>query len=105
MAPVARLEVALDLAVEVAQQVEVERRGDAERVVVGGLEHGRGLDEIDADDQAAAARLCTNPAQEGERLLGHEVADAGPGIEEDRASLDEVGRQLEAAREVEAEAD
>ena len=37
----ARLEVAADEAVEVAQRVAIEGRGDAERVVVGGLENGR----------------------------------------------------------------
>jgi hypothetical protein len=35
------------------EEVEVERRGDAARVVVGGLEHGGVLVEVDADDEAA----------------------------------------------------
>ena len=37
------------------QRVAVEGRGDAERVVVGGLENGARLDQVDADQQAAAA--------------------------------------------------
>ena len=56
MAPLARLEVAADRRVEVAQRIEVERGGDAEGVVVRGLEHRPRLDQVDADQQAAAAR-------------------------------------------------
>ena len=54
---------------EVAQRVAVEGRGDAERVVVGGLEDGARLDQVDADQEAAAAGAGADAAQEGERLV------------------------------------
>ena len=65
MAPLARLEVAADEAIEVAQRVAVERRGDAERVVVGGLEDGARLDQVDADQQAAAVGALAHAREEG----------------------------------------
>jgi iron(II)-dependent oxidoreductase len=70
--------------VQVAQQVQVEGRGDAQRVVVGGFQHGRGLDQVDADQQRAAGGQCTRLAQQRSACIGVEVADAGAGVEHQR---------------------
>ena len=52
----------------VVEQVEVERRRDAERVVVSGLQQGCRLDQVHAYQQAAAVgpgALLPNAGQEG----------------------------------------
>jgi glycerol-3-phosphate O-acyltransferase len=49
MPPVGDIEVGRQQAVHVAQHVQVEGGGDAERVVVGGLQCGLVLDQVDAD--------------------------------------------------------
>jgi hypothetical protein len=47
-----------------------------------------------------------DPAQEGERLVAGEVADARAGIEEERrAALEEIGGEVEAGGEILAEPD
>ena len=60
----------------VHQRVAIEGRGDAEPVVVGCLENAARLDQVDADQQAAAAGALAHALQERERLVGREVADA-----------------------------
>jgi hypothetical protein len=47
------VEVGRELAVDAGEEVEVEGRGDAAGVVVGALEHGGVLAQVDADEQAA----------------------------------------------------
>jgi hypothetical protein len=51
VAPLARHEVAADQAVQVDQRIAIEGRRDAEPVVVGRLEDGARLDQVDADQQ------------------------------------------------------
>src|SRR5690606_28913561 len=48
------IEIAAKLAVDAAQEVEVEGGGDAVGVVIGGAQHVAVLHEIDADDHARA---------------------------------------------------
>src|SRR5262249_50327770 len=72
----ARVEVSAELAIDPDQQVAIELRGDPLRVVVGGVERLRVLDEIDADDERRAAAQCgLGAAQESRHFVGLEVAD------------------------------
>ena len=50
------IEVAAELPVDAHEQIAVERRRDAERIVVGQQEVGFGLDEIGAEEQRVARR-------------------------------------------------
>jgi hypothetical protein len=103
--PLARLEVAADQPVQLAQQVQVECRGDAESIVVGLLQHVVRLHEVDADQQPASRRAFAHAAQESERLVGREVADARARVEKHRPPVDQAVRQIECTREVESDAD
>ena len=60
-------EVAAQHAVDVAQHVAVERRGDADRVVVGGVEPRLVLLRVDADQEAAAGTRARNGAGRARR--------------------------------------
>ncbi len=82
---VADFERRAEQAIDVRQHVAVEERGDAERVVVGGLEPRPVLVRVDADQQAAARPRRAprrNRAQERGRVRRREVADRRAGIEE-----------------------
>jgi iron(II)-dependent oxidoreductase len=65
----ARSKVGAGEPVQIEQQVAVERRGDAERIVVGRFQDFDRLDEIDADQQRTAATLGVRLAQEGRAPL------------------------------------
>ena len=70
------LEVAFQLAIDPRQQVAVERRGDAERVVIGEQQLPLGLEKVGAEEQVVAwvERLSHGPE---ERLAPRriEIAD------------------------------
>ena len=104
VAPLPGGEVGADQAVGMPQQVQVEGGGDAERVVVGLFQLVRRLHEVDADQQPAAAGAPAQSHQEGQRLLGREVADAGTGVEEDGPALQHALGQVEGIGEVHADA-
>ena len=53
VAEACEVEVAAELAIDAGQQIEVEPRGDAGGVVIGGVENRRLLHQIDADDHGA----------------------------------------------------
>ena len=82
MPPVAHGEIAADQGIEIVEQVQVERRGDPEGIVVGGLQDGFGFDQVHADQKAAAWALLPYPGEERERFRRREVSDRRPGIEE-----------------------
>ena len=72
------LEIGLELAIDADQQVAVERRRDAERIVVGQQQILFGLDEIGADEQPIA--LAQGAADAGQQRVTRrriEVADVG----------------------------
>ncbi len=70
------VEVGVQLAVEHAQHVAVELGGDALRVVVGGLEHLRVLDQVGAHQQVVlGAEQAGDLAQHAPAAAGREVAD------------------------------
>src|SRR5207237_9471393 len=50
-----KIEVAAELAVHAPQDVDIEPRGDACRVVIGGVEDRLVLDQVDADDHGRTA--------------------------------------------------
>ena len=96
-----RIEIAAQQRVDVIEDVAVECRRDAERIVVGGGEPRAILGRVDADQQPAAAE--TQVAYLGEqakRIVGGEVADARARIEERRRAVVEIGAEVERAREV-----
>ena len=70
-----QVEIAVEFAVDAPQQVQVERRGGAGGIVVGGLKHLLILDQIDADQQPPfPAEHVADSAQEALGLGGLEVA-------------------------------
>jgi hypothetical protein len=79
VAPVGKIKVGAGEPVEIQQQVAVERRGDAERIVVGRFQDFGFLDQVNADQQRPAVTLGVRLAQEGQRRCGREIADAGTG--------------------------
>src|SRR3954447_1734563 len=74
------IEIATELAVDAREQVLVERRGHAERVVVGSDKIRLRLHKIDTDDEEGALPQKTPGAgEELARLVRREVADGGAG--------------------------
>ncbi len=81
--PIGDRKVGIEPGIDVAQQVAVEGGRDAQGVVVGRIEYGFVLDQIDPDQQAARGiHLSGQPLEEGAGFGRAEVADAGTGIEE-----------------------
>ncbi len=102
------IEVEAKARVEVQQHVAIERAGDAQRIVVRGVEHSPGLLRVDPDEEPAAgpaSALLPQRAQERERLHGRKVADARSRIEEGRRALVEHVVQRQAGGEVRDHAD
>src|SRR5262245_52643960 len=72
----ADVEGAGQLAVDAVEQIEVERRGDAARVVVGHVKPARVLFEVHADDQVSVGRQAVaERLQKAHGLGGGEIAD------------------------------
>ena len=70
------IEITPELAVDARQQIEVELRGDAGRVVVRGIQDLRLLLQIDANDQnAGRPENSAGMPQEGVGLVRLEIAD------------------------------
>src|SRR3569832_1213761 len=82
MAEGREVEIGIQLTVDPRQQVQVELRGDALAVIVGGMQARRGFLEIDADQQPAfRADDVGDAPQQIAGLAGIEIADAGTGEE------------------------
>jgi hypothetical protein len=74
MAPLPDVEVAPQQAVCMAQHVQVEGGRDAERVVVGGIEDGLVLGQVDTDEQGAIlAAAFAQAGEEGARFGRREI--------------------------------
>jgi hypothetical protein len=72
----AQVEVAIQLAVDAPEEVEVERRRDASRIVIGGEELRDRFDQIGAEQESVAlAQARAHVAQEDRRARPVEVAD------------------------------
>src|SRR5690606_35829611 len=75
MAPLLHVEVGVDQAVDVAQHIEVERSGDAQCVVISGLQQLDVLDEVQPEQQPpAATTLRAQPLQKDQCLSRREIA-------------------------------
>ena len=80
MAPEREIEVRAELAVSPHEQVQIEFRGHAGAVVVGGLQNFAVFLKIDADDQAAAvAAEPANAPQEMRATSGSRFPMVEPG--------------------------
>ncbi len=95
------IEVGTQLAIDAREQVEIELRGHARGIVIGGVEYLGVLDEIDADDEGCPrAQHAPGVPQERGRVLRLEVADgrarekAGPRQAHDRAREPERARKV-----------
>ncbi len=96
MTPLTQVEVGTEQAVQVAQQVQVEGRGDAQRVVIGGLQHVNGFHKIHTDQQGTTRRNRVHLAQQRQGTGRVKVADARAGIKHQgpRAGQFDWQRQL-----------
>jgi hypothetical protein len=83
-----RIEVASCDRVQVAQNVAVERRGHAERVVVRGLEARDVLLRIRTDQQSAAEPAVRTDASQNSSVLGAKRRCSSPGRKRHRARVD-----------------
>ncbi len=83
------------------QQIQIEGGGDAGRVVIGRVQHGFVLHQIDADDQhRAGPEDFAGVADEAARVLGLEIADGGAGEEAGARAGQHVGGQVERLHEI-----
>src|SRR3546814_19285246 len=65
--------IAAELAIDPFEQIEVERRGHAGRILIGGFEHAAVLDPVDAGQQPRPVDERAVPDRWGERLEGPEM--------------------------------
>src|SRR5438093_10639104 len=72
-----QVEVSAELAIDAPEQVQVEGRGDALRVVVGGMQNVGVLLQVHPHQHPAG--LAARHGEEGLRLLGREIADGRAG--------------------------
>ena len=82
--PVRQQKVAATQAVDVYQQIAVERSSHAQRIVVGYLQLNSVFKQIDTNEQPTARRLGTDGmhlTQESKCLVGREITDARARIE------------------------
>src|SRR5712671_7139682 len=90
MAESGRVELAAKLVIDAHEQVEVEGRGHAGMVVIGGGEDVRVFDQIDADhEQRAGAKYRGSLAQQRVGLVWFEVSDGGAGEKADARPIAE----------------
>src|SRR6266550_2910811 len=101
MAELVDIEVSRELAIDAREQVEVELRGYACGIVIGGVENVGVLDEVNANDEGrAGAQYAPGVAQERCRILRLEVADGGAREESGACQPYDRARQPERLREV-----
>src|SRR5215467_12174892 len=76
------IEISVELVIDAREQVEVELRGEAGLVVVGGVKDTRVLHQIDSDDQGGVtSQHAPGVAQERAGFLRLEIADGRSGKE------------------------
>ncbi|MCY1169896.1 hypothetical protein D9M73_99480 [compost metagenome] len=99
MPPLTHVEIRLQQVVDVEQQVFVECRRYAQRIVVSRLQRSPVLDQVNAQQQSAclALRRVGNVLQKLQSLVGMKVSEAGAGIEKDPIVLLHFFRQYQAA--------
>jgi hypothetical protein len=88
------VEVGAELAIDPHEQVEIERAGDALRIVVGAPEDVGRLHEVEAHERVIArAELRADVAQEGNRGGTFEVADTRSEEEDEARRGRALGRE------------
>ena len=95
------LEVRVELAIQPGEQVQIERGSDAAAVVVGGVQHGCVLADVDAEQERAAGHALGErwrAAPPRERARG--CRSSSPGRTRASARVASVPRQRERAREI-----
>src|SRR3954469_14160395 len=94
MAETCKIEVAVELAVDAREEVEIEPGRDAGFVVVGGVEDAAVLYQVDPDDQGCAASQHTSGmAQERAGFVRLEISDGRSWEETDKRHGGDRGRQ------------
>jgi len=100
-------EIAADQAVHVVEDVAVERRGNAGRIRVGAHQPRGGLLRVDADQKPAPRTrdaVHADALEEFARVVGREVADRRPRIEERGRTRVEIRLEVEAFGEIDDDA-
>ena len=96
-----KIEIGAELAIDARQQIEIEFRGHAFGIVVGGTENLGVLDQIDADDEdRARAQRVGGMAQEFRRFMRLEIADGRARKEADPRQRRDRRRNFESLREI-----
>ncbi len=104
VAPLPKIKIGADDSIDVIQQVAIERRRHAQRIVVRRFQRGAILDQIDTEQQAAiviAGRA--NSPQQRRGFAGREVAERGAGIKKQALRTPHHGRQFEVRRKIHAQ--
>ena len=74
-----QIEIRAQFAIGAGQQIFVEGGGHAGRIVISGMQQGRVLHQVNADQEAAAAQHLAHPAEQSHRRVGTEIADGAAG--------------------------
>src|SRR5690606_7956694 len=98
-----RIDVAVQFAANAVQQIQIEGRRDLGAVIVGSLQRGFVLEQVDPDQYATAGRQdVVQMAEQSARLFRGEIANAGAGEEHQRVLQGEVVGQLQVIGEIAA---
>ena len=81
MGETVQVKTGAQFAIGARQQIFVERRCHTRGVVIRGMQQGRVLYQIDADQKAAAIQHLAHPPQQRHRGVGREIADGAAGEE------------------------
>ena len=69
------LEVRVELAIEPGEEVQIECGSNAAAVVIGGVQHGCVLADVDAEQECAAAHALSQRGEQLRRANAREVTD------------------------------
>jgi len=97
MLPVSQLEIAAYQGVQVQQQVAVKGGGNAQCIVIGGLQQRARFEQVHADQQAAAIACSARLLQEHQRVFRREIANARAWVKQHLGALAGLRWQLQTA--------
>ena len=101
-----QVEVTAELAIDAREQIQIEGRGHALCIVIGGVQHIGIFLEIDADDHGAARPdLAAGHLEERVRLLRREIADGRAWEVDDPARGAAIRRYCQRVGEIGADGD
>ncbi len=96
-----QIEIRAEFAIDARQQIEIEFRGHARGIIIGGTEDLGVLDQIDADDEdRAGAQHGAGMAQKFRRLMRFEIADGRAREKADPRQLCDRRRKLKGLGEI-----